>query len=205
VHFFSTGKNAMTNICVIPARGGSRRIPKKNIKLFHGKPIIAYSIETAKASGLFDEIYVSTDDVEIANVAAQYGAKIHKRPEELARDEVGTQEVGRAFYDWLDNNRINEMCLIYATAPMLRVEDLRGSYRHLLRGDRCGFVFSVGANPLRDAGMFYWGEAFLWSHECYELIDFNSSMWPIPENRICDINTPEDWERAERMYEELHK
>ena len=68
----------MTNICVIPARGGSRRIPKKNIKFFHGKPIIAYSIETAKASGLFAEIYVSTDDLEIANIAVRLAMNTEK-------------------------------------------------------------------------------------------------------------------------------
>ena len=84
----------MINLCVIPARGGSKRIPQKNIKEFCGKPIIAYSIEVAKASGLFDKIIVSTDDNEIAKVAKQYGAEVpFIRPAELSDDYTGTTPV----------------------------------------------------------------------------------------------------------------
>ena len=81
-------------IAVIPARGGSKRIPRKNIKEFCGKPMIAWSIETAKASGLFDHIIVSTDDAEIAEVAKQWGAEVpFIRPPELSNDYAGTTEV----------------------------------------------------------------------------------------------------------------
>lgn len=81
-------------VAVIPARGGSKRIPRKNIKPFHGKPLIAYSIEAALKSGLFEQVIVSTDDEEIAQIAQEYGAKVpFLRPKELADDYCGTQEV----------------------------------------------------------------------------------------------------------------
>jgi len=76
----------MKNLCVIPARGGSKRIPKKNIKEFCGKPLIAYSIETALKSNLFEKVIVSTDDDEISKISKKYGAEVLKRPEELADD-----------------------------------------------------------------------------------------------------------------------
>jgi len=81
------------NLCIIPARGGSKRIPKKNIKEFCGKPLIAYSIEVAKKSNLFDKIVVSTDSKEIAEVAKKYGAEVQMRPDELANDYVGLDKV----------------------------------------------------------------------------------------------------------------
>lgn len=84
----------MKNLCIIPARGGSKRIPRKNVKPFLGKPMLAYSIEAAKASGLFDEIMVSTDDVEIAEVAKQYGASIpFMRTAETSSDYATTDDV----------------------------------------------------------------------------------------------------------------
>ena len=83
----------MKNICIIPARGGSKRIPKKNIKNFCGKPLIAYSIEVALKSGLFEKVLVSTDSDEIAEVAKGYGAEVQTRPKELADDYTGTFDV----------------------------------------------------------------------------------------------------------------
>jgi len=117
------------NIAIIPARGGSKRIPGKNIKLFHGKPIIAYSIEAAKASGLFDLILVSTDSDEIAEVAAHYGASVHRRPAELADDHTGTQAVMReallAIHKPAGPHFAYDLaCCIYATAPMMTPADL---------------------------------------------------------------------------------
>ena len=94
----------MKNLCIIPARGGSKRIPRKNIKPFMGKPIIAYSIEAALNSGLFDEVMVSTDDEEIADIAKQYGAKVpFYRSTETANDFATTvdvlEEVVRMYID----------------------------------------------------------------------------------------------------------
>ena len=92
----------MKSICLIPARGGSKRIPRKNIKLFFGKPLIAWSIETAINSGVFDEVYVSTDDSEIADIAEYYGANVpFKRPENLSNDFAIDKDVIQHFIEWM--------------------------------------------------------------------------------------------------------
>lgn len=193
----------MSRICITPARGGSRRVPRKNIRLFHGKPIIAYSIETATQCGLFDRVYVSTDDDEITQVAMAYGAHIINRPPHLSVDEIGTQEVMRDAIASLHRPDITEACCIYATCPMLTVDDLRRGY-YALKKRVARFAFSVGTDPLRDAGMFYWGttNSFLNS---VPLIGEQSVMVPMPENRVCDINTEDDWMRAELMYEAMRE
>ena len=115
------------NLAVIPARGGSKRIPRKNIKPFCGKPIIAWSIEAAKASGCFERIIVSTDDKEIAQTAEQWGAEVaFDRPAELSDDHTGTAPViAHAIRQEQQNGRdpVN-VCCLYATAPFLVPEDL---------------------------------------------------------------------------------
>ena len=146
----------MSRIAVIPARGGSTRIPRKNILEFHGKPIIAYSIETAKASGLFDRIIISTDDREIAEVAVQYGATdIHERRPEHARNEVGTQEVARqVLLDYQGFYNPQYVCVIYATAPLMLAEDLKLGLDRLV-STGMDYVYTVGMQPdgtLIDAG-----------------------------------------------------
>jgi len=115
-------------IAVIPARGGSKRIPRKNIKPFYGKPMIAWSIEAAKSSGLFEHIIVSTDDAEIAEVARQWGAEVpFMRPEELSNDYEGTTPVIAHATQWaLDQGfDVAAVCCIYATAPFVQTDDLR--------------------------------------------------------------------------------
>ena len=114
-------------VAVIPARGGSKRIPRKNIKIFCGKPMIAWSIEAAQRSGCFERIVVSTDDNEIADVALKYGAQVpFMRPAELADDFTGTVPVIAHAVEWLKKNEINatEVCCIYATSPFLMADDL---------------------------------------------------------------------------------
>ncbi|SKC20586.1 N-acylneuraminate cytidylyltransferase [Kosakonia radicincitans] len=116
------------NVAIIPARGGSKRIPRKNIKEFCGKPMIAWSIEAAQKSGVFDRIIVSTDDEEIATVARQYGAEVpFKRPEELSNDFAGTMPVIHHAANWLisQGQKLDYLCCIYATAPFIRDEDLK--------------------------------------------------------------------------------
>jgi len=131
------------NLCVIPARGGSKRIPKKNIKEFCGKPLIAYSIEAAKKSGLFDKVVVSTDDEEIAKVAEKYGAEILYRPKELADDYTGSGEVFKHAINELNkNNGYKFACMIYPTAPFLQVKYLKEGYEKLKNSDACA-SFSV--------------------------------------------------------------
>ena len=115
------------NVAIIPARGGSKRIPRKNVKLFMGKPIIQWSIEVAKNSGCFDKIIVSTDDDEIAEVAQNNGAEVpFMRPRELANDFAETIPVIAHAIRWLTSNNlfIDAACCIYPTAPLIRKEDL---------------------------------------------------------------------------------
>lgn len=128
----------MPKLCIIPARGGSKRIPKKNIKDFLGKPIISYSIETALASGLFDEVMVSTDDQEIAEIAKQCGAKVpFFRSEENSNDHATTVsvilEVLQAYS--LEGTQFDEVCCIYPTAPFVTAELLHESYQKLIDGN----------------------------------------------------------------------
>ena len=132
-------------IAVIPARGGSKRIPGKNIKDFCGKPMIAWSIEAAKASGLFDHIIVSTDDYKIAGVAKQWGAEVpFMRPAELSNDYAGTTEVIAHATQWaLDQGfDIDAVCCIYATAPFVQVADLKRGLEALESGD-WAYVFTA--------------------------------------------------------------
>jgi len=195
----------MSVIAIIPARGGSTRIPHKNIQLFHGKPIIAYSILTAKACGLFDHIVVSTDDETIATIAQNWGAIPHMRDEYFARNEVGTQAVVRECLTGMGITPSDRhtACCIYPTAPLMSAEDLCRGYCALVGGFFRQYAFSVGTNPLSDAGQFYWGrtEAFL---KDLPLIAPHTAMVPIADERVCDINTPDDWRRAVHMYEVLH-
>lgn len=209
----------MTTIAIIPARGGSTRIPKKNIRPFHGKPIIAYSIETARASHLFDEIVVSTDDPAIIDVAKKCGAKVHMRRASLCRDQVGTQEVTRAVLKWWGEQHPERAgtiaCCIYATAPLMTVADLRRG-REMLEVSGYAYAYAVGGNdyPFEHAGTFYWGHAaaFLQGLKLGQCKTPAGSpdeaatvLVHIPANRVCDINTEDDWLRAEAMYQELQE
>lgn len=118
----------MSKLCIIPARGGSKRIPRKNIKDFLGKPIIAYSIEAALNSGLFDEVMVSTDDKEIAEIAKQYGAKVpFMRSDTNANDFATTYDVIREVLLRYDENDISfkQACCIYPCAPFVTAERLQ--------------------------------------------------------------------------------
>ena len=224
-------------IAVIPARGGSKRIPRKNIKDFCGKPMIAWSIEAAKTSDLFDHIIVSTDDVKIAEAAKQWGAEIpFMRPDELSNDYAGTTEVIAHATRWaLDQGLdVDAVCCIYATAPFVQVEDLQRGLEALESGDwayaftatdfaapifrafkQCtdGGIemffpenFSIRSQDLptalHDAGQFYWGRPSAWI-ENKRIFDRHSVPIFIPRWRVQDIDTPDDWNRAELMREAL--
>src|SRR6185369_4336762 len=139
----------MMNVAIIPARGGSKRIPRKNIRLFAGKPIIAYSIETAITSGLFDRVVVSTDDEDIADIALAFGAEVpFMRPKSLADDYSGTNEVVKHAIDWLNTHDkpVRYACCLYATAPFLREKYLRKAFEMLTSSCK-QFVFSVASFP----------------------------------------------------------
>lgn len=133
------------NVAVIPARGGSKRIPRKNIMPFAGMPIIGYSIEAAKSCGLFDRILVSTDDEEIAAVARSFGAEVpFLRPPALADDFTGTNPVVKHALAWLsgEGHEVDLACCIYATAPFLQPNYLAEGFRKLKASDS-SFAFSV--------------------------------------------------------------
>jgi pseudaminic acid cytidylyltransferase len=137
------------NIAIIPARGGSKRIPRKNIKEFHGKPIIAYSIEAAKEAGCFDRIIVSTDDNEIAEVAKKYGAEVpFIRPEEISNDYATTSDVIVHALSWLSANgqKIAYACCIYATAPFISSKAISTGLDELIKGN-FNYAFSVSTYP----------------------------------------------------------
>jgi len=143
------------NVAMIPARGGSKRIPRKNIKAFHGKPIIAYSIEAAINSGLFDEVIVSTDDQEIAAVAENYGAKVpFFRPDELSDDFATTVDVIKHTLDWYAEQSIDvsNICCIYATAPFIKQAALVEGYQAITQhGYQYAFAATEFSFPIQRA------------------------------------------------------
>jgi N-acylneuraminate cytidylyltransferase len=138
------------SIAVIPARGGSKRIPRKNIRPFCGKPIIAYSIDVALRSGLFSSVIVSTDDEEIADVARSFGADVpFMRPAHLADDFTGTGPVLihalRHFQE--QGQKVDALCCIYATSPFTTVEDITRGYEALQTAPAAFTVTNFSAPP----------------------------------------------------------
>ena len=225
-------------IAIIPARGGSKRIPRKNIKLFHGKPLIAYSIEAALKSELFDKVIVTTDDEEIASIAKKYGAEVpFIRPKELSDDFTNTKDVIDHALSYFEERgeRYDYECTIYATAPLLQSKYLVEGFVALKNSDAVN-AFSCTSMPFpiqrtfklnkngrcemfwpqnyqtrsqdleeayQDAGQFYWTKLDKKSDE----IMFGKDSIPIilPRHLVQDIDTLEDWQRAEYMYEVLTK
>jgi len=132
-------------VAIIPARGGSQRIPHKNIKVFCGKPMLAWSIESALASGCFDQVIVSTDHCKIAEVARQYGATTpFIRPTDLSDDYTGTTPVIRHAIEWLNHQGVEpkQVCCLYATAPFITPEDITRGLGILLE-NACDYAFTV--------------------------------------------------------------
>ena len=190
----------MGAVAIIPARGGSTRIPGKNIKPFHGKPIIVYSIETAQRSGLFDRVIVSTDSNEIAQVAREYGAEVLMRSSDMAHNDVGTQAVMRYVLGEQLDLADGLACCIYPTAPLMQTGDLFLGNLYVRAGS--SYAMSVGDAPLADAGQWYWGWVTCFVSN-WPLLATQTTMVPIPPNRVCDINTFDDWIRAEELYKKL--
>lgn len=223
------------NLAIIPARGGSKRIPAKNTKEFAGKPLIAYSIKAAVDSDLFDKIIVSTDCEKVANLACHYGAEVpFLRPEHLSDDFIGTRPVTNHAIQYVveKGDTPEYCCCIYATAPFLQAEYLRKGLDALKSEPARSFAFSVTTFPFpiqralsikgdsispmfvddirkrsqdleeayHDAGQFYWGrtEDYLSNKGI-----FSEHSVPIilPRHLVQDIDTPEDWHRAELMYQ----
>jgi pseudaminic acid cytidylyltransferase len=136
-------------IAIIPARGGSKRIPRKNIKLFHGKPLIAYSIEAAIKSQCFDKIIVSTDDDEIAKVALEYGAEVpFIRPAAISDDHATTMDVINHAIIWFKEHEfeVSHICCIYATAPFISSNAVKSGLTSLITG-KFNYAFSATSFP----------------------------------------------------------
>ena len=220
-------------IAVIPARGGSKRIPRKNIKPFRGKPMIAWSIEAARKSGLFEHILVSTDDPEISDVARRHGAEVpFVRPAELSNDHAATTAVIAHATTWAQQQSwpVKAVCCLYATAPFIQAADLKAALE-ILESGPWAYVFSATefAAPvfrsfkqeangaiqmffpehfgtrsqdlpvaLHDAAQFYWGRPEAWV-EGKRVFDAHSRVVVIPRWRVQDIDTADDWTRAELL------
>lgn len=224
----------MNNVAIIPARGGSKRIPRKNLKPFDGVPMIVRSIRTALDSGLFEQVVVSTDDAEIADVARANGAHVpFVRPVELADDFTGTAAVIAHALQQLP--AFEYACCVYATAPLLQTRFLRQGLELLEQYPDKSFAFSVtdfgfpvqraltldGQGALtalypefrntrsqdlpaafQDAGQFYWGRSEAWLRG--EVLYSPASLPVIlPRYLVQDIDTVEDWKRAEYLYAAL--
>mgnify|MGYP003625006564 FL=1 len=224
----------MAHIALIPARGGSKRIPKKNIRDFLGKPIIAYTIEAAQKSGCFDRIIVSTDCPEIKKVALSYGVEVpFERPEDIADDFSTAIDVIKHTITWLRENNValDLICCLYATAPFVRYTDIIAGREMLLREPDAEYAMTVTSFPFpiqravmlkggrlqmfqpehfltrsqdleesyHDAGQIYWGkpDAFL-----ADIPVLSNKAIPIilPRHLVQDIDTEEDWIRAELLY-----
>jgi pseudaminic acid cytidylyltransferase len=225
-------------LAIIPARGGSKRIPRKNIKQFAGKPMIAWSIEAALASGCFDRVIVSTDDAEIADIARAHGAEVpFMRPPELSDDHTGTIPVVAHAVSWMARQvgPVEFACCLYATAPFVHAQDLRHGLDVLQRSDaQYAFTVTNFAAPIQrsfritgqhrigifnpahfntrsqdleeayhDAGQFYWGRAQAWL-TAMPLFSQVSTPIVLPRYRVEDIDTQDDWKRAELMFEILN-
>lgn len=224
----------LVRIAIIPARGGSKRIPRKNIRLFAGKPMIDYAISAARESQLFDHLIVSTDDPEIAEISLTLGAEVpFSRPSELSDDHTPTvpviahaiRECQAAGWD------LNEVCCIYPGVPFIRTSDLAAAFELLRRGGGAGYTFPVTPFPaaiqralrrlpdgsvspfdprhvntrtqdlepaFHDAGQFYWGGVSAWLNGLS--IHAHGAAIVLPEWRVVDIDTEDDWVRAELLF-----
>jgi pseudaminic acid cytidylyltransferase len=224
-------------LAVIPARGGSKRIPRKNIRPFCGRPMIAWSIEAAMQSGCFQQVVVSTDDDEIADIARAWGAGVpFKRPANLADDHTATLPVIAHAIEWYQHHGDipTHICCVYATAPFVQSEDIRTGLS-LLERHGCDYVFPVTSYPFpvqrairitpsgrvemfnpenfntrsqdleeayHDAGQFYWGLSEAWLKK-RPIFSSGATPLVLPRYRVQDIDTMEDWEMAERMFEAM--
>lgn len=227
-------------LAVIPARGGSKRIPRKNVRNFCGQPLIAYSILAAKNCGLFDHVIVSTDDDEISDIGNYFGAETpFVRPPDLADDYAKTVPVINHAVKWVQENMgaVDHVCCIYATAPFIQASALHDSYAMMISKEVNGYVFSATTMPFpiqrafkikdggfvqmfephnynarsqdletayQDAGQFYWGSAETYIKEKI-FFSTDSMAYVLPRHMVQDIDTLEDWRRAELMYDAMKK
>jgi N-acylneuraminate cytidylyltransferase len=227
-------------VAVVPARGGSKRIPRKNIAAFRGKPLLARTTEMLVASRLFDHVVVSTDDDEIAAVAVEAGAQVpFRRPAHLADDHTGARPVIIHAIEQMEAElavELGPVCIVYPTAVFVEAADLSGGLAQL-EGSAAEFVFSAVeydapverafriqpdgtpqlVNPehvgtrsqdlepsYHDAGQFYWGTRIAWLGG-QPVLESRSLVHVLPRWRVQDIDTPDDWTRAELIHRLLRE
>lgn len=218
---------------LIPARGGSKRIPDKNIKDFLGKPLIAYSIQTAQESGCFDEIIISTDSQKIAEIGIKYGAKVpFWRPKELSDDFTPTLDVIAHAITTLALKDEDKLCCIYPTAPLLQAKTIKEAFS-LLKSSYVFCACEFDFTPFRsfrfenqtlqmlypefqntrsqdlpslyhDAGMFYLGHVKTF-REKTPIFSPHSIPLILPRSQTQDIDTPQDLLLAEIKYKAIYE
>tara|TARA_Y100001933_G_scaffold163795_1_gene162089 strand:- start:286 stop:1023 length:738 start_codon:yes stop_codon:yes gene_type:complete len=232
-------KESISNsICIIPARGGSKRIKRKNIRLFQGRPIIEWSIEAAKTSNVFSRIIVSTDNEQIATISQQAGAEVpFMRPKHLSDDYTDTRAVIEHAITKLTikADETWNVCCLYATAPFVSADRITEGRKYLMNSKPGSVVFAATTFPFpiqraikldgngyskpfdsrsirkrsqdleefyHDAGQFYWAKASTWMNN----INIFEKGRPLilPRHHVQDIDTEEDWKRAELMHKVLY-
>jgi len=172
------------NVCVIPARGGSKRLPGKNIKPFFGRPVIEYAIETAQRTGLFDRVMVSTDSRTIGYLAEDAGAGWHHRSARNSDDEANDYQVIR---EVLKTVHADYLCYLYPVTPLLEARDILRGYNMILSG-LWDAVWATGPNG-EEAGAFYWTVPEVSEETYYE----GYGQLPLKEFHYHDVNTADDW------------
>lgn len=222
----------MKNIAIITARGGSKRIPRKNIKEFMGKPMLAYAIEAAKKSGMFEEIMVSTEDLEIAEIAKKYGAKVpFMRSEKTANDYAITYDVLKEVIEEYKKRgkTYDNICCIYPCVPFLTAEILHTAFDKFIKSDaerltpvvkysfpiqrafrvnNKGFLeFREPENASKrsqDLEPMYHDVGMFYFYKYNKLDSQKIAMYEMDESSIQDIDTEDDWKMAELKYKVLH-
>lgn len=223
----------MSSIAIITARGGSKRIPRKNIKEFCGKPIIAYSIKAALDSGIFDEVMVSTDSVEIAEISKKYGAKVpFMRSERTSNDFATTNDVlEEVLFNYAELGiKFDYMACIYPTAPFITPKRIMEAYDLLLKGNNSVMTVTKFSFPPQ-RGMIVSNGKMVYREEKFHLVrsqdlepiyhdagqfyfyrlmnnrfnDDNYAAVFLPETEVQDIDNITDWEIAEMKYRLLQK
>lgn len=187
-------------VCVIPARGGSVRVPRKNIRDFRGKPMLERATDVARGSGLFDVVAVSTDDPEIANLAESLDCLVHWRQPD--NGDKGTQDVAADAVLALALDDADAVCVLYPCCPLLVRSDLMDSYWAWRSYRGMAYLVSVQREPLADAGCFYWCKTNALVRRL-PLYSVQTMTYALPPQRCIDINTEDDWIRAEQMFDAL--
>lgn len=222
------------NVCIIPARGGSKRIPRKNIRAFCGQPMIARTVRTARCADLFDRVLVTTDSEEIAAIAEKAGAEIRMRSADLSDDHTTAETVFNRTLERLrdEGAQMDHACLLFATAPFVRPGLLRQGLERLA-GSGAAAAVTVAEFPYPifraltvtengrlemirpehretrtqdlpaayyDAGQFYWVDTRRYSGV---LCGPDSVPILLPSYLVHDLDTPDDWQRAELVFQAL--